>query len=75
MTDKAVTTPRKGGARRKSTHGLSKVLYVRADEELIERLEALRARRSRENRGVVLTTSDLARSILWEALERSEEDV
>lgn len=64
----------KGSAPRKAVGGLDKVLYVRADQELLDKLEALRRRRSDDSRGVVLSTADIARSILWEAVERDDKE-
>lgn len=63
---------RKGGAPRKAPDGLTRVLYVRTNQELLDRLEDLRQRRSEEIPGVVLSTADVARAILWEAVERAE---
>ncbi len=61
---------RKGGAPRKAPEGLDKVLFIRVNNELLDRLEELRRRRSDQQRGVVLSTADVARSILGEAIER-----
>lgn len=67
-------TARKGGAPRKAPRGLDKVLYVRADQDLIDRLEALRERRNQQSKGVVLSTADLARSILWNAVQSEDKE-
>jgi len=65
---------RKGGAPRKAPNGLNRVLYVRTNQELVDKLEELRRRRSDEIPGVVLSTADVARAILWEAVERAESE-
>ena len=64
------TRARKGGAPRKAPDGLNHVLYVRTNQELLDKLEDLRQQRSDETPGVVLSTADVARAILWEAVER-----
>jgi len=64
------TRARKGGAPRKAADGLNHVLYVRTNQELLDKLEDLRQQRSDETPGVVLSTADVARAILWEAVER-----
>lgn len=63
--------PRKGGAPRKAPDGLNRVLYVRTNQELLDKLEELRQQRSDEISGVVLSTADVARAILWEAVGRA----
>lgn len=63
---------RKGGAPRKAPDGLNRVLFVRTNQELLDKLEELRQRRSDEIPGVALSTADVARAILWEAIERAE---
>lgn len=65
-------TVRKGGPPRKAPDGLDKVLFVRANRELLEKLEQLRQQRSAKTHGIVLSTADVARAILWEAIEREE---
>lgn len=65
-----MTEEHKGGPPQKARGGLNKVLYVRADEKLLRELERLRQRRSERSPGVTLSRSDLARAILWEAIER-----
>ena len=62
----------KKAAARKSAHGLDKVLFVRADQELLDKLEELRKRRNDKNPGMVISRADVARSILWEGLARAE---
>jgi len=62
---------RKGGARPKVAGGLDKVLFVRANQELLDRLEKLRVRRSAEAK-VTLSTADVARAILLDALDETE---
>jgi hypothetical protein len=63
-------TARKGGASRKAPEGLAKVLFVRANQDLLDRLDELRQQRSAKNPGIVLSRADIARAILWEAIER-----
>lgn len=63
---------RKGGAPRKAPDGLNRVLFVRTNQELLDKLEELRQRRSDTIPGVVLSTADVTRAILWEAIERAE---
>jgi len=63
---------RKGGAPRKAPDGLNRVLYVRTNQELLDKLEELRRRRSDESAGIVLSTADVARAILWDAIARAE---
>jgi hypothetical protein len=67
------TAARKGGAPRKAAEGLDKVLFVRANQELLDKLEELRRERSERSPGIVLSTADVARSILWAAIERERE--
>ncbi|MCB9637247.1 MAG: hypothetical protein H6721_34480 [Sandaracinus sp.] len=45
---------------------------MRTNQELLDKLEELRQQRSDEIPGVVLSTADVARAILWEAVERAE---
>lgn len=60
---------RKGGARRKSAHGLDHVLYVRIDKRLQAALERLREREERRTRGRTVSTGDVVRMALWTAIE------
>lgn len=64
---------RKGGAPRKAPDGLNRVLFVRANQDLLDKLEVLRQRRSERAQGIVLSTADVARAILWEAIESESE--
>lgn len=51
------------------------VLFVRTNQELLDKLEELRRRQSRKMPpGMTLSTADIARAILWEAIERTERD-
>jgi hypothetical protein len=54
--------------------GLDKVLFVRADQELLNRLDGLRRRRSERAPGVVISRADVVRSLLWEGLVRAERE-
>ncbi len=65
---------RKGGAPRKVPDGLNRVLFVRTNQELLDKLEVLRRRRSERTQGVVLSTADVARAMLWEAIESELEE-
>lgn len=67
------TRRRKGGAPRKVPGGLDRVLFVRADQALIDKLENLRLRQS-EQSGVVVSMADVARSILRDGIERAESE-
>ena len=58
----------KGGAPRKSPDGLDQVLYVRADQALIDALEERLTKRRKANRGQTLSRADLVREILWSEL-------
>jgi hypothetical protein len=64
---------RKGGARPKAEGGLDKVLFVRANQDLLDRLEAMRARQSDATK-ITLSTADVARAILLAAIERDEKE-
>ena len=55
---------------RKSPDGLDKVLLVRANQDLLDKLNQLLERRQRENPGVALSRADVARAILWDAVKR-----
>lgn len=70
---KKTAARRKGGAPRKAPDGLNRVLFVRANQDLLDKLEELRQRRSGQTPGVVLSTADVARAILWEAIEAEGE--
>jgi hypothetical protein len=71
---KKAAARRSGGAPRKTPDGLNCVLFVRTNQELLDKLEELRRRRSESSRGVVLSTADVARSILWDAIEDELEE-
>jgi hypothetical protein len=55
---------------RKGPDGLDKVLFVRANQDLLDKLNLLLERRQRENPGVALSRADVARAILWDAVKR-----
>ena len=46
------------------------MLFVRANQDLLDKLNMLLERRQRENPGVALSRADVARSILWDAVKR-----
>ncbi len=60
----------KSGTPRKGPDGLDKVLFVRANQDLLDKLNMLLERRQRENPGLALSRADVARSILWDAVKR-----
>jgi hypothetical protein len=64
--------PSKGGARRKAPTGLDKVLFVRADQALLDKLESMREQRISMSPGVTLSRADVARALLWEGIRREE---
>jgi hypothetical protein len=55
---------------RKGPDGLDKVLFVRANQDLLDKLNLLLERRLKENPGIVLSRADVARAILWDAVKR-----
>lgn len=59
---------RKGGAPRKAPDGLNRVLFVRTSQELLDKLEQYRRERNDTMPGVTLSTADIARAILWDAV-------
>lgn len=63
----------KRARRRKAADGLDKVLFVRANQDLLDRLNQLLERRQRENPGLTLSRADVARAILWDAVKREGE--
>ncbi|WP_437298199.1 hypothetical protein [Sorangium sp. So ce426] len=46
------------------------MLFVRTNQELLDKLNLLLERRQRENPGVALSRADVARAILWDAVRR-----
>ncbi len=69
---KRQATARKGGAPRKAPDGLDRVLYVRTDQKLLDKLEELRRIQSEKTQGGVLSKADIVRALLWEGVERAE---
>jgi len=70
-----VMAPRPTSTKRRSTprkgpDGLDKVLFVRANQDLLDKLDLLRDRQSLERPGIVLSRADVARAILWDAVNR-----
>ncbi len=43
---------------------------MRANQDLLDKLNELLERRQRENPGVALSRADVARAILWDAVKR-----
>lgn len=62
--------PLKDSRSRKASSGLDKVLFVRANQELLDKLNLLLDRRQRENPGVAQSRADLVRAILLDAVRR-----
>jgi hypothetical protein len=62
------------GTPRKSPTGLDKVLFVRADKRLLDKLEKEWERRCERNPGMVISKADVARSLIWEGLARAEKE-
>ena len=60
---------KRGGAPRKAPGGLDRVLFVRVDKALLDKLDNARRQRLRETPGVGCSLADLVRSILWKGLE------
>lgn len=60
-------TPARGGARTKAPGGLPRVLYLRVDQPLLDKIEELRAARSKQI-GSVLSTADFVRWLLTHKL-------
>lgn len=62
---------KKGGPPRKAPEGLNKALFIRANSALLDRLDQLCEQERKRRPGVVLSRADVARSILWDAINRS----
>jgi hypothetical protein len=62
---------RTGGAPQKAPGGLDRVLFVRADEDLLKKLEKLQERRSKAA-GVTLSQADVVRALVKEAVEKEK---
>ena len=62
------------GAPAKSPGGLKKVLFVRTNQGLIDKLDAQLERQQEKNPGMVLSRADVARTLLWDALRRADEE-
>ena len=73
MMGRRQSVQRKGGARRKAAGGLTKALFIRVDDDLLKRLDKLREQQSKRKPGIVLSRADVARSILWDAVQRGDE--
>jgi hypothetical protein len=65
---------RKGGPPRKAPEGLNKALFIRANSALLDRLDELCEQEKKRRPGIVLSRADVARSILWDAINRSGKD-
>jgi hypothetical protein len=51
---------------------LKEVLYVRADVELLVALDSMRMELAKQNPGMSVSRSDVARKILWEAISKAQ---
>jgi len=71
---KRSSSARQGNVARKAPDGLDKVLFVRANQELLDKLESLRQRRNAQHRGITLSKADVARALLWDGIEREEKE-
>ena len=49
---------------------MEKVLYIRIDAELWNKLEKMRKEESKKRKGMGLSMAGLVRSILWKAVEK-----
>lgn len=63
---------RTGGAPEKAKGGLDRALYVRANEELLRKLERLQQIRSKAAK-ITLSQADVVRALVNEAIERERE--
>jgi len=61
---------RRGGAPRKSPDGFEQVLYIRTTREMLDGLDLIAARR-RDETGLSVSRSDVARKILGDAISVS----
>jgi hypothetical protein len=62
---------RKGGAPQKVKGGLDRALFVRANDELLQKLERLQKLRS-DAAKVTLSQADVVRALVQEAFEKVE---
>lgn len=67
-------SPNRGKPPRKAPGGLNKGLYIRTDQDLLDRLDELRVRQESKMPGIVLSRADIARAVLWDAINRSEKE-
>ena len=65
---------RRGGAPRKAEHGLNKVLFVRADERLLEALDAVVQQQRMLHEGRTVSRADVARELLHRALKDAKKE-
>ncbi len=68
--DEGMACSSKRAAPRKGRDGLDNVLFVRADQHLLDKLNQLLERRQRENPGPALSRAGVARAILRDAVTR-----
>ncbi len=72
MSKNQPAAKRRGGAPQKAPGGLNRALFIRANDELIGKLERLAKLRGAKA-GVVLSMADVARSLIVEAIENESE--
>ena len=63
---------RRGGAPRKAEGGLDRVLYIRADDRLLDALDQAAVRQRQEHPGRTVSRADVARELLHLALAKKE---
>lgn len=66
-------SPKKGGAPRKSKDGLTSVLFVRVNQELLDQLDARVEVERAKHPGRSISRADVAREILHEGIKKFEE--
>lgn len=66
-----MTTRRRGGPPTKAPGGLTKVLFVRCGQDLLDALDALAEAQRRAHKGRAVSRSDVARELLYRMVERS----
>jgi hypothetical protein len=66
-----VTKAHRGGAPRKAEGGLNKVLYVRADDELLDALDQMAKTERAAHPGRTVSRADIARELLHMALRNN----
>jgi hypothetical protein len=65
----ATNRTRRKGAPPKAVGGLSKVLYIRASEDLLDALDAIVEKERKVRPGLSLSRADVARDMLYQAVQ------